>query len=106
VLAPFTVLHYAGLTLTGRELHAAYERATGVELRTVPFPWWALRLAAPFSGMLRAVLEMRYLWERPHRLAQDKLVALLGTVPASGLDEVVAGTLPATAAHEEPLSVE
>lgn len=88
-LAPHTVLHYAGLTLTGAELHAAFAAALGRPLRRTAFPWWLLRLAAPLLPMFRALLEMRYLWQRPHRLDDTRLRALLGTLPATPLAEVV-----------------
>ena len=88
-LAPHTVLHHAGLTLTGAELQAAFAAALGRPLRRRTFPWWALRLAAPVVPMFRALLEMRYLWQRPHRLDDARLRALLGTVPATPLADVV-----------------
>jgi hypothetical protein len=40
-------------------------------------PWRALRLAAPFWPMGREVLEMRYLWETPHRIDGARLRAAL-----------------------------
>ena len=94
-LAPYTVLHHAGLTLTGAELQAAFEAALGRPLQRRAFPWWALRLAAPVVPMFRALLEMRHLWLRPHRLDDARLRALLGTVPATPLPMVVAQALAA-----------
>ena len=38
-----------------------------------------LRLATPFSPMLRSLFEMRYLWRRPHQLDGTRLQALLGS---------------------------
>ena len=88
-LAPHTVLHCPGLTLTGDELQQAFEAALGRPLQRRAFPWPLLRLATPFSAMLRALFEMRYLWQRPHRLDGSRLGALLGSVPATPLAEVV-----------------
>jgi nucleoside-diphosphate-sugar epimerase len=88
-LAPHTALNHAGLTLTGAELQTAFEAALGRPLRRAGFPWPLLRLATPFSPMLRALFEMRYLWQRPHRLDDHRLRALLGRVPQTPLDEVV-----------------
>lgn len=93
-LRPFEVFHYAGLSLSGTELRQACERVTGVALREKHFPWWLMRLISPFSPMMRALLEMRYLWQRPHRLSQGKLAALLGEVPQTGIDQVLRETLP------------
>jgi nucleoside-diphosphate-sugar epimerase len=77
-LPAHAVLHHAGLTLTGAELQQAFEQALGRPLRAARFPWWLLRLATPFSPMLRALFEMRYLWQRPHALDGRRLQALLG----------------------------
>ena len=88
-LAPFTVLHHAGLTVTGAELQTAFAAGLGRPLRRTAFAWWALRLAAPGVPMFRALLEMRYLWQRPHRLDDARLRALLGPVPATPLADVV-----------------
>ena len=89
-LVPYTVLHHAGLTLTGAELQAAFEAALGRPLQRRAFPWWLLRLAAPVVPMFRALLEMRHLWLRPQRLDDARLRALLGpALPATPLAEVV-----------------
>ena len=94
-LAPHTVLHHAGLTLTGAELQAAVEAALGRPLQRRAFPWWTLRLAAPVVPMFRALLELRHLWQRPHRLDDARLRTLLGTLPATPLPAVVAQALAA-----------
>ena len=88
-LAPFAALNYSGITLTGAALQAAFEAALGRPLQRSAFPWPLLRLATPFSAMLRALFEMRYLWQRPHRLDDARLRALLGTLPTTPLAEVV-----------------
>ena len=88
-LPAHAVLHFAGHTLTGARLQQAFETALGRPLRSARFPWPLLRLAAPFSPMLRALVEMRHLWQRPHRLDGQGLQALLGTVPHTPLPLVV-----------------
>ena len=98
-----------GFTLTGAELQAAFEAALGRPLRRASFPWPLLRLATPFSPMLRALFEMRYLWQRPHRLDDGRLRVLLGEVPQTPLAEVVrqclaglSGPAPAVVATRMP----
>lgn len=88
-LAPHTRLNHAGFTLSGAELQAAFEAALGRPLRRARFPWPLLRLATPFSPMLRALFEMRYLWQRPHRLDDSRLRARLGELPQTALAEMV-----------------
>jgi nucleoside-diphosphate-sugar epimerase len=58
LLAPHAVLHFEGLTLTGAQLQQAFEAALGRPLKTQAFPWPWLRLATPFSPMLRALFEI------------------------------------------------
>ncbi|WP_158598078.1 NAD-dependent epimerase/dehydratase family protein [Noviherbaspirillum saxi] len=88
-LPPFEVLHYGGLACTGRELFHAMERVTGRALQLKQMPWWLLRLLSPVVPMCKAVLEMRYLWLRPHRLDETKLASLIGEVPHTSLDQVL-----------------
>lgn len=87
-LPPHAVLHHAGLTLTGAQLQQAFEAALGRPLRAAAFPWPLLRLATPFSPMLRALFEMRYLWQRPHQLDGSRLQALLGPAPQTPVDAI------------------
>ncbi len=56
----------------------ALAQATGHRPRVAPFPWWALRVAAPFHALSRELLDMRYLWQQPLRLANEALVRQLG----------------------------
>ncbi len=93
-LPAHATLNYAGLTLTGAQLQAAFEAALGRPLKRAEFPWWLLRLAAPVWPMGRALLEMRYLWQRPHRLDDARLRALIGEVPATPLADIVRQSLP------------
>lgn len=96
-LAPHTVLHFAGHTLTGAELQQAFEAALGRPLRRSHFPWPLIRLAALLPGrpgaMPRALVEMRYLWQRPHQLDGQRLQALLGAVPHTPLAELARSAL-------------
>ena len=57
------------------------------------FPWLALRMAAPFHPLCRELAEMRYLWDQPLRLGNERLVAVLGSEPHTPLDTAVATTL-------------
>lgn len=94
-LAPFEVLHYAGVSCTGTELRRAVERASASSLGVAQMPWWLMRLLAPVVPICRAMLEMRYLWLRPHRLDETKLRALIHDVPHTPLEQVVSACLAA-----------
>lgn len=90
-LADFDVYHFHGhWDADGLQLAQAIRRVVGrpyAPLRRLP--WWALRLAAPVVPLARELLEMRYLWQRPQRLRNDKLRGILGSEPHTPLDEAV-----------------
>lgn len=98
----FARLHFAGHTLTGRELLAALERVAG-SLGVVPrggwrrstLPWGLVRLAAPFWPMGRELLTMRYLWQVPHALDGSALAQAVGVLPQTPVDEALAQALTA-----------
>ena len=94
-LAAFDCIHFEGHWLPhGIAMAEAVRRAAGDP--TLPirrFPWPLLPLAAPLVPMLREVLEMRYLWQRPLRLDNRKLVALIGPEPRTPLDDAVRRSL-------------
>jgi len=101
-LAPFETLHYAGETLTGAELHRAIEAVCGRTLKRAQLPWWALRLASPVVPMCRALVQMRYLWLRPHRLDDQRLRGLIGEPPRTPLDRALAASLASVLGHAAP----
>ncbi|HEY0720277.1 MAG TPA: NAD(P)H-binding protein [Gammaproteobacteria bacterium] len=92
-LRGFHTYHFPGYAITGAELHRTLEEVTARQLRLGKMPWWSLRLAAPFSPMARAILDMRYLWERPHRVEDGALTALIGTLPTTPLHDALQATL-------------
>jgi nucleoside-diphosphate-sugar epimerase len=78
----------------GRQMVQAIARVLGdpaVPIR--PLPWWLLRLAALVATTPREMMEMRYLWRQPVRIANDRLVATMGDEPRTPLLEAVRATL-------------
>ena len=61
--------------------------------RVKPFPWWAVRLAAPVAPLFRELLEMRYLWLTDVRLDNTRLEALIGPEPRTPAPSALAATL-------------
>jgi nucleoside-diphosphate-sugar epimerase len=97
-LPPFAAFHLGGhWDADGREMGRAIGRALArhglAEPSLRPFPWWLIRLAAPFATTPREVLEMRYLWRQPLRMDNRRLLATLGEEPHTPLDEAVEATL-------------
>jgi nucleoside-diphosphate-sugar epimerase len=86
-------LHFAGHASTGEELKLAFETAAGQTLRGGNLPWWLFRLASPLVPMWRELLAMRYLWQRPHQLDDSALVALIGPVQRTPLQQAVNAAL-------------
>lgn len=68
-------------------------------------PWFMMRLAAPFVPLLRELVEMKYLWDRPVRLRNERLEATIGAEPRTPLDEAVRATLRAIGCLEAPMSM-
>jgi nucleoside-diphosphate-sugar epimerase len=94
VREPFATFHMAGhWDPDGTAMSDAIRRAAGAELPVRRFPWPLVRLAQPFVPLFREVAEMRYLWQEPLRMANDKLVATIGDEPHTPLDEAVRTTL-------------
>jgi nucleoside-diphosphate-sugar epimerase len=66
----------------------------GLTIRKIkPFPWWAVRLAAPFLNVCREMLEMRYLWQVPLELDNSKLRATIGAETHTPIASALAATL-------------
>ncbi len=103
-LGKFTQLHYEGITATGAQMQQALQEVTGRPLQAKAMAWWLWRGLALFVPVLREVIKMRYLWQRPHRLDGSKLKALLGQVPGRSLQQALAETLQAQPASLEQLA--
>jgi hypothetical protein len=94
-LPTFEVLHFAGYQLTAQQWLAALDplaRARGWvaaqgQVKLDRLPWPVIRLGALFMPTWAALLEMRYLWDTPHRLASEKLTALIGPEPHTPLPQ-------------------
>lgn len=87
--AAFETFGFEGYTLTGTELAAAIADVVGRRVRVAGFPWSAVRVMALWSPLMREVLEMRYLWNRAHRLDGSKLRAALPAFVPTPLGEAM-----------------
>ena len=100
-LPAFLKLQFAGHTLTGAELLESIERAArslGVApaggFRIGTMPWGLIRAGALVVPLWRGLVEMVYLWRRPHALDATALERLIGTtVPATDIDQAMRATL-------------
>lgn len=88
-------LHFKGHTLTGTEMCRAIGVATARPQRLVSLPWTLMRLGSLIVPMLREMVTMRYLWDRPHQLEDSALQALIGSVPHTPLHQAMSESLQA-----------
>ncbi|MCS0460413.1 MULTISPECIES: NAD(P)H-binding protein [Rhizobium] len=93
-LPSFAVYHMDGFwDADGCQMVAAIKRVAGKATRTQDFPWWIVPLAAPFVTFMRELKEMRYLWQEPLRMSNERLVCALGSEPNTPVDEAVRASL-------------
>ena len=94
-LAAFEVVQFEGIwDPDGRRMPALVAEAAGkARLPEWQFPWWAMRLLAPFGGFPAAVVEIERYWRHPVRMDNRRLVALLGEEPRTPPEEAMRTTL-------------
>jgi nucleoside-diphosphate-sugar epimerase len=93
-LSPFEVFHFSGHWLSGDAMIEAIKRVTQQPaLRVNSMPWLLVKVLSPFVGLMREIQEMRYLWQVPVQLSNQKLLALLGEEPHTDLDTAIRHSL-------------
>ncbi|WP_068313723.1 NAD-dependent epimerase/dehydratase family protein [Polycladidibacter hongkongensis] len=101
-LEPFEEVAMPGPVLSINEIRQFIEVSAGSTLKTIQFPWWFLHLAAPFWTLGREMLEMRYLFDRPHYLDTSKFYRLLPDFQLTPERAVLQATLPRQTAQAQP----
>lgn len=69
---------FEGHAMTGSQMKAYMEKATGRTLKTAGVPWWLLKTLGLVVPMLKEVGEVAYLWDKPHRLDETALATSVG----------------------------
>ncbi|MBF9059547.1 epimerase [Rhodobacterales bacterium HKCCSP123] len=85
-LPDFSDMPFDGHTLTGQDLARALERATAHPIRARTMSWLPIHLARPFWSEAKHLVEMHYLWNRPHRVDGAALEAVIGPLQRTDLD--------------------
>jgi nucleoside-diphosphate-sugar epimerase len=88
-MAPFESLHFAGHTLAGNDWVQDLQRVArqqgwlgeAQDLQLSGLPWPLLRLLGPLVPSWAALASLRYLWMRPHRLDNRRLLSFIGQEP-------------------------
>lgn len=89
-LSRYEVFHFEGFTMNGHEMKQVVEAALGRSLKQDHMPWWLLRMIGIFNPVLKAVVEMSYLWFQPHSLDGTKLEALIDVRTTPPVDALCA----------------
>lgn len=76
-LNQFEEVAFGGYTLRGQDMADVLSEVCGKDLRVKQVNWLLFRLLFPFWKMAGCLLEMRYLWNTPHSLANDRFQTLL-----------------------------
>lgn len=100
-LGVFEILHFKGRSMTGQQWLDALDPMARVQgwvrpeghVRFTRLPWPLIRVGALLVPTWAALSEMRYLWDTPHTLANEKLIALIGAEPHTPLSFAVQAAL-------------
>ncbi len=96
-LQPFGVFHFGGRQITGQQWLDTLKPVAiaqgwvkpGGQVKYSRLPWPIIHLGALVNPTWRALLEMRYLWQTPHALANGRLIALIGSEPQTPWPQAV-----------------
>lgn len=78
----------------GMRMIQAIRRAVGDPgLKVRSLPWMLMGLLSPVVPLFRELREMRYLWERPVRMDNRRLLSVLGEEPHTPWEDAVRATL-------------
>ena len=88
-LPAFGDVSFQGFTLTGNELCTAIGSCLDRPIVLKKMNWLPLQIARPFWPLARHLLEMRYLWNKPHQIDGEKLTALLPDFSVTPLAKIL-----------------
>lgn len=104
VLGQYEDIPFPGHSFTINQMKTELERELNRPLKISRFPWWIMRLAAPFWELARELIDMRYLWNTPHSLSATRFDALLPDFEPTPLNEVLRAALPADINPNQPMA--
>jgi nucleoside-diphosphate-sugar epimerase len=89
----FEAFGFPGHAVTGGQLIAAIEAATGATFNVRPMGWWLLKTFGQALALGRELSELEYLWRVPHRISGEKLKSAIGEIPHTPLQQAVTESL-------------
>ncbi|WP_227285821.1 epimerase [Boseongicola sp. H5] len=102
-LGQFTDLAFSGYTLTGQELAEACGAALGRRMEISSMSWLPIQLARPFWAEAKHLLEMRYLWDQPHRVDGSALATILPDLPKTPTEQALRRALQVQIDPDQPV---
>ncbi len=92
-LPVFSDIPMPGLAFSTAQFADELARQSGRTLRVKQFPWLLFTLTAAFWELAREMKEMRYLYETPHSLSDDRFTKVLPDFRATPFAQVCAEIL-------------
>lgn len=93
-LQNFETFHFKGhWDKNGKEMIEAIQQSVGTSVKVTSLPWFILKVLSPFVVLFKEMTEMKYLWDQPFELSNNRIVSFLGAEPHTNLDEAVTLTL-------------
>ena len=88
-LGAYEVFHFENHNLDMRQLRGAAQAAVGRKMTLSHLPRLVFPLMGLFDPMMKATIEMLYLWDVPHALKDSHLAQVIGPVPRTPLVEAL-----------------
>ena len=92
-LGQFKDVSVPSYKLTGYDLAEAISDVAGQKVDAKKMAWWPLRIAGLVCPIGRALVEMRYLWGKPHYIDPSRHAELCSEVPQTPLHDALAQAL-------------
>lgn len=92
-LGVFEDVGFPGFTLSGEDFGRAIRDTLDRPITVKQMAWWPLILASPFWAEGRNLIEMRYLWDTPHRIDAARFEELVPDFNATQITDALRGAL-------------
>ncbi|TCL01344.1 dTDP-4-dehydrorhamnose reductase [Shimia isoporae] len=90
----FEDVPFPGYTLTGEAMVDRLSATTGRDIKLKTMNWLPIQIARPFWKLAPHLLEMRYLWNMPHRLSSSRFDELLPDFQHTPIEKALASAVP------------
>lgn len=88
-LPRFTDLSFEGFTLTGQEMAQLLSEGLDRPIAVKQMAWWPFQALGLVVPLIKHLCEMRYLWDKPHRLDGTALSEFVPDIPRTDMVEAL-----------------